>query len=218
MATRERKTRGFWLTGFGLLLLAALISSLVAWWMIAWPVATLSNLDAHQGHFALTFAHMLGGTGMLFLGGLNLYLAARRDRFALHRRVGRYYLLLGSFGAVVAMAITLLPAHKAAGAPVLTNTTLSLLMLGSAWLCFAALGWRAAKNRQFATHTDCMIRSYILVWSFVFCRIASRVTDIDELGNGQAFIWLSWVGPLMLCEIVLQWRRGSKRRVHDGRP
>jgi hypothetical protein len=57
-----------------------------------------------------------------------------------------------------------------------------------------------------------MIRSYVLVWSFVFCRIASRVSDIDELGNGQAFIWLSWVAPLMLCEIALQWRRGSKKR------
>lgn len=212
MATREKARRGFWLSGYGLLLLAALLSSAVAWWMIAWPVATLSNLAAHQGHFALTFAHMVGGTGMLFLGGLNLYLAARKDRFALHRRVGRYYLLLGTFGAIMAITILLTPAHKAAGGPLLSNTTISLLMLASAWLCFAALGWRAARNRQFATHADCMIRSYVLVWSFVFCRIASRVTDIDELGNGQAFIWLSWVGPLVLCEIVLQWGRGSKRR------
>ena len=43
-----------------------------------------------------------------------------------------------------------------------------------------------------------MIRSYVLVWSFVFCRIASRMTDIGQLGNGEAFIWLSWVGPLIV--------------------
>ena len=212
MASKTSAKRGFWLSGNGLVLTGAIISSMVAWWMIAWPVATLSNLGAHAGHFPLTFAHMIGGTGMLFLGALNLYLAARRDRFALHRFIGRLYLIFGAFGASVAIAITLTHAHKAADGPVLTNTSISLLMLASAWLCFAGLGWRAARNRQYPVHADCMVRSYVLVWSFVFCRIASRVTGVGELGNGQAFIWLSWVGPLILCEICLQWRRGTQRR------
>jgi uncharacterized membrane protein YozB (DUF420 family) len=212
MATREKTRRSFWLSGNGLLLLAALLSSAVAWWMIAWPVATFSNLAAHRGHFALTFAHMVGGTGMLFLGGLNLYLAARRDRFALHRRVGQAYLLLGSFGAIMAIAINFSPAHKAADGPLLTNINIATSVLALAWLGFAALGWRAARNRQFAVHSDCMIRSYVLVWSFVLCRIVSRVSEIDDMGGGQAFIWLSWIGPLLLCEVVLQWRHGARRR------
>jgi hypothetical protein len=67
-----RKQRALWGTRNGALLAAALLSGAVAWWMIAWPVAMLSNVAAHQGHFALTFAHMVGGTAMLFLGGLNL--------------------------------------------------------------------------------------------------------------------------------------------------
>src|SRR3954468_2877485 len=111
-ARADRPPRPLWLTRNGILLALALLSSAVAWWMIAWPVATLSNVAAHQGHFALTFAHMVGGTGMLFLGGLNLYLAARNDRFSLHRRVGQAYLAFGAFGATVAMIITLTPAHK----------------------------------------------------------------------------------------------------------
>ena len=200
-----------WRTRNGLLLAAALLSSAVAWWMIAWPVATLARAPDHQGHFLLTFAHMIGGTGMLFLGGLNLYLAARKDNYPLHRRIGQSYLLFGAFGALVAIFITLSPAHKQAGGPILTNATISLLMLATAWLSFAALGWRAARNRRFASHGDWMIRSYVLVWSFVFCRIATRVSSIDELGNGQAFIWLSWVGPLIVCEMMLQWPQGSKR-------
>lgn len=200
-----------WLTPNGLLLAAALISGAIAWWMIAWPVASLSNGSDHKGHFALTFAHMFGGTGMLFLGGLNLYLAARRDRFTLHRKVGRSYLLFGAFGAIVAIVITLTPAHKPAGSDILTNSTVSLLMLSSAWLAFAALGWRAVRNRRFSSHAQWMIRSYVLVWSFVFCRIASRVSDIDELGDGEAFIWLSWVGPLIVCEMFLQWPKGSRK-------
>ena len=209
VARAER--RGFWLTRNGYLLAVALLSSAVAWWMIAWPVATLSNVADHRGHFILTFVHMIGGTGMLVLGALNLYLAARKDHFALHRWIGKSYLLFGAFGALVAIVITLTPAHKAAGGPILTNATVSLIMLASAWLSFAALGFRAVRNRRFASHAHWMVRSYILVWSFVFCRIASRVSNIDELGNGQAFIWLSWVGPLIVCEIVLQWSQGSKK-------
>lgn len=206
-----RKRRAVWGTRNGVLLAAALISSAVAWWMIAWPVATLSNADKHPGHFALTFAHMVGGTGMLMLGGLNLYLAACKDHYRLHRWVGQAYLAFGTFGAIVAIVITLGPAHKAAGAPMLTSTSASLATLASAWLCFAALGWRAARNRRFTAHGHMMVRSYVLVWSFVFCRIASRVIDID----GDAFIWLSWVGPILLCEMVLQWGEGA-RKVRAG--
>ena len=109
------------------------------------------------------------------------------------------------------MAIALMPVHKTVGGPILTNSTVSLLMLGSAWLTFSLLGWRAARNRQFASHGEWMVRSYILVWSFVFCRVASRISDIDTLGNGEAFIWLSWVGPLIIGEIIMQWPKGAKR-------
>lgn len=200
-----------WKTRKGILLGAALLSSAVAWWMIALPVATISNVASHEGHFVLTFAHMVGGSGMMLLGGLNLYLAARKDQFALHRRVGQGYLGFGTFGAVLALVITLSPAHKIANGPILTNSTVSLSVLASAWLCFAALGWRAARNRRFASHGEWMVRSYVLVWSFVFCRVASRITNIGELGNGEAFIWLSWVGPLILCEMLLQWPHGSSK-------
>ena len=204
--------RRIWATRNGLLLAAALLTSMVAWWMIAWPVAILAKAADHRGHFLLTFAHMVGGTGMLLLGGINLYLAARKDRFPLHRRTGQAYLVVGAFGAIVALVLALSPAHKAAPAPLLTNTSVSLTLLALAWLAFAGVGWRAARNRRFDSHADWMIRSYVLVWSFVFCRIASRVSDIDQLGDGEAFIWLSWVGPLIVCELVLQWPRGSRRR------
>lgn len=214
--TQERRASNtglsYWRTGYGMLLAAALATSAMAWWMIAWPVAILANTADHPGHFAWTFAHMLGGTGMLFLGGFNLYLAGRRIAFPLHRRVGQAYLLIGSFGALTALGITLSPAHKSAGAPMLTNSSVSLSMLALAWLAFSALGWRAARNRRFQSHRDWMIRSYVLVWSFVFCRIASPVVPMRD----DALIWLSWVGPLIACEIGLQWRQGAaqtRRRV-----
>ena len=206
-ALQVRKLRELWGTRNGMILAAALISGAVAWWMIAWPVATLSNVPVHEGHFWLTFAHMIGGTGMLFLGGLNLYLAARNDNYPLHRKVGKAYLAFEAFGAVVAMLVTASPAHKPPGSPILTGPTVSLLTLAAAWLCFAALGWRAVRNRRFQSHSQWMVRSYVLVWSFVFCRIASRFVPMGE----DAFIWLSWVGPLLVCEMVLQWPQGARK-------
>ena len=208
----------YWLSWPGLLLAAALASSAIAWWLIAWPVATLANVDDHGGHFALTFVHMAGGTGMLFLGAANLYLATRRIGYPLHRRIGQAYLGIGAVGSLSALAVTMTPAHKAVGSPILTNMSVSLAMLSLAWLTFALLGWRAARNRRFDSHRDWMIRAYVLVWAFVFCRLGSRVPALGDMGNGEAFSWLSWVGPLIWCEIALQWSDGSRKPVRQPMP
>ena len=195
-----------------MLLAAALLSSIVTWWYIAWPSLTFATAAKHSGHLVGTFSHVLGGTGMLLFGGLNLYLAARKDHFPLHRLVGRTYLAFGAFGAISALIVTL-TTHKEVGGPIFTNVTISLVTLALAWLAFAALGWRAARNRRFQQHGQFMIRSYVLAWAFVFCRIGERLANLDELGGGAAFIWLSWVAPMILCEIGLQWSEGSKKAV-----
>jgi hypothetical protein len=178
--------------------------------VIAAPVATLSNLGKHVGHFGLVYVHMLGGTIMLFCGAINLYVGATRRHFKYHKLVGRLYLIGGSLGAIIAIAIALGPAHKRDGTIMLTNLSSSLCVLAMAWLVAAAMAYRAVRNRRFDSHRDWIIRSYVLAWAFVFCRLASRVPSVADLGEGQAFIWLSWVGPLIACEIALQWRAGSK--------
>lgn len=201
--------RTFWLSPAGLLLASALASGLVAWWLIAWPVLTFANTASHPGHFAATFVHMVGGTAMLFLGTANLYLGLTRRRMKWHRPLGQAYMILGTVGALSAVGITLSHAHKPAAGTVFTNVSLSLALLGLAWLAFAAMGWRAARNRRMDSHRDWMIRSYVLVWSFVFCRLGSRVPELGNLGDGNAFAWISWIGPLLICEIALQWRDGA---------
>ena len=203
--------RSLWASRNGVLLALAIVSSAVAWWMIAWPPLTFANATKHSGHFAVTYAHVVGGTGMLLFGGANLYLAAAKINYPLHRLIGRLYIGFGVFGATSAILVTSTMAHKSPATAVLTNATVSLLTLAAAWLAFAAFGWRAARNRRFVSHGQWMIRSYVLAWSFVFCRIASRLSSIDEIGNGEAFIWLSWVAPLILCELGLQWPEGARK-------
>lgn len=211
MASQARRGSVRWGSRNGMLLAAALVSSAFAWWMIAVPPLTFANVPRHEGHFPLTYIHALGGSGMLLFGGLNLYLAARGDRFALHRVVGRLYLGFGLIGAGSAVVVSLTMAHKAPGTPLITNEAVSLLTLAFAWLAFAALGWRAGRNRRFQSHGHWMIRSYVLAWAFTFCRIASELAGANQLGGGAAWIWLSWVAPMILCELALQWPEGAHK-------
>ena len=205
-------TRSWWISPPGLLLLAGFISSAIAWWMIAAPIASFANAPRHSGHFALLYVHMLGGTVMLFLGAANLYIGASRRHFRYHKLIGLTYLCGGSIGAVAALLVTLSHAHKSDPTVIFSNTTVSLVSLGVAWLGCAGMAYRAARNRRYDSHRQWVIRSYVLAWSFVFCRIASRVSDLDEMGGGEAFIWLSWVAPFVACEFALQWGAGAGAR------
>ena len=195
------------------LLTLGFVSSALAWWLIAPPVMTFSSTAKHAGHFGLVYFHVSGGTLMLFVGLANLYVGTTRKYFKYHRLIGGIYLVGGALGAIAAMVITSSTAHKAAGTSALTSTSISLLTLASAWLLAAAMAYRAARNRRYDSHRDWMIRSYVLAWSFVFCRLAGRVPGVEGMGGGQAFIWLSWVGPLLLCELGIQWRAGARHAV-----
>lgn len=195
------------------LLSIGLISSALAWWLIAPPVITFSSFARHANHFGLVYLHVAGGTVMLFVGLANLYVGITRRHFRYHKLIGRTYLIGGALSALAAIVITTNPAaHTPARTVIFSNTTVSLVTLATAWLLAAGMAWRAARNRRFDSHRDWMLRSYVLAWSFVFCRLASRVPAVEDMGNGDAFIWLSWVGPLIVCEAALQWRAGSGRQ------
>ncbi len=200
----------WWRSPALLILLAALLSSAVAWWLIAWPVMIFANVEAHPEHFGLVYAHMIGGTIMLFIGAINLYIGTTSRYFKYHKIFGRTYLIGGTLGVAFVVVVLLSPAHKSDPAVMFTNVTVSLLTLAAAWLACAAMAYRAVRNGQYGQHRQWIIRSYVLAWSFVFCRIASRVPGVSDLGGGEAFIWLSWVAPLLICEVLLHWRPGAK--------
>lgn len=207
--------RRWWLSPAGVVLALALVSGAAAWWLIAAPVVSLARVPAHGAHFAWTYAHMLSGTLMLFGGALNLYVGATRRFFRWHRTIGRVYLVAGAIAAALAIVLALAGKHGKDGtALVLANVGdmgISLAALGAAWLVAASLGWRAARNRRFDSHRDWMIRSYVLTWSFVACRLLGFVPAFASLGNGAAAVWLTWIVPLLLCEVALQWRHGAPR-------
>jgi hypothetical protein len=103
------------------------------------PRPLQGNVASHADHFGLVYAHMLGGTIMLFCGAINLYIGATRRHFRHHRLVGRTYLVGGLIAAVIAVVVTLGPNHKSDASVIFTNASTSLSMLASAWLLAASL-------------------------------------------------------------------------------
>lgn len=200
----------------GVLLLAAILTSGWAWWLIAYPVFTFSNTARHVGHFSLTYIHMAGGTAMLVMGALNLFVGTTRRYFRFHRVIGYAYLAGGSVAAVLAFVLSIASIHGKTITPFsfdvhnISDTGFALAALSLAWLGAAALAYRAARNRRYESHRQWVIRSYVLVWSFVLCRLVGFLPELASLGGGAAITWLSWVGPLIICEVALQWSAGAR--------
>ena len=176
--------------------------------MIALPVLNGAKAAAHQGHHLPVIAHAVGGTAMLFIGAAALYVGLSRNAFRLHKLIGYAYLAGGALGAGSGLALSVLNPHPLPGAPIATG------LLGTVWLTTAGMALRAALNKRFDSHRQWMIRSYVLTWTFVFCRMVMTAPF------GKAFdppmivatIWATWIVPLILCEIALQWKAGAPRR------
>jgi hypothetical protein len=215
MAMAPPQTRIWWFTPPGLVLTGGLLSAAIAWWLIAIPVLTLSNVPTHSSHFPVVFAHMCGGTLMLFVGAANLYVGVTRRGFRWHKTLGYLYLAGGALGASVAVVLAVASPHEHQNAfeVSLSETTdigYALAALGTAWLAAAAMAFRGARNRRYDAHRAWMIRSYVLVWSFVLCRLVGKFPVVADIGKGAAIIWLSWIVPLFVCEIALQWNAGRR--------
>ena len=191
---------------FATLLGLALLTSAPIWWKHAWPVLTLAKLGEHLHHNAILYGHALGGTAMIFAGAGALYVGWTRRFARLHKIIGYSYILGGSAGALAALALSVSPKHPPFSIGVSTGT------LAVAWLVFAAMAWRAAWNRRFDSHREWVIRSYVVTWTFVGCRIAQLTPPFPGLGleGVTAGIWLYWIAPVLMCEVALQWSRGAR--------
>jgi len=222
---RTSPTHRHWLISPpGLALLFAVITGCIAWWLLALPVFNLSAAAKHKTHFPYVFVHTVGGTVMLFVGAANLYVGATRQHFRLHKPLGYAYVAGGTIGAVSAILLAMSNGHAKPPAASFEITLMkaddfgwALASLGMAWLGATAMAVRAARNRRIDSHRAWMIRSYVLVWAFVLCRLASRLPSLPEFGSGAALIWLSWIVPLFICEVVLQWPAGRSQALSTDR-
>jgi Predicted membrane protein (DUF2306) len=210
MAVIEPEVRSMPRTGrvVPVLFFIAILTGLYVWVRIALPVLTLQAkaIAPHQDHLPMVLSHALGGTCMLVAGAAALYIGWTRRFFRGHKIFGYVYLIGGFMGAIAALILILSGAHPSVVIGSATGT------LAAVWLAVAGMAYRAIRNRRFEVHREWMIRSYVLTWTFVFCRIvmgSSLMPGSSDADIG-AVIWTTWVVPMVICELVLQWSRTSR--------
>ena len=203
----------------GVLLALAVLTGVWSIWVFAWPVVRVEEPADHPGHFGLVYAHALGGIAILAVGSAALFLGWTKRQFRWHRALGRVYLIVGGAGALAGVVLSVANTHADPALPfavdlvAVSETGWALATQGVAWMLFAAMAYRAARNRRFDAHRDWMVRGYVVAWGFVVGALADRVPVLAELGDGAAIRWLMWVAPLLVSEVALQWRETGPRRV-----
>ena len=156
----------------------------------------------HADHSLWIVLHALTGFLTLVSGFLALYMGWTRAAFDYHRHTG----CAGMTMAFVALFLAISDPHRNPASGWATGT------LAVVWLIATSMGWWRGSQKRWRVHQMWMIRSMVLTWTFVFCRLAQRLGDMD--GIAPAFgIWAYWVGPLLIAEIALQlWNRRSPAR------
>jgi hypothetical protein len=193
-----------------ILFVLAILTAIPVVWIYAPPILGLWGIASHNAHGLTLYVHALGGLAMLSLGAAALYIGWTKRAFKRHRWFGYGYLAIGGAGAAAALVLSVQAPHEPRSLYVATGT------LAAAWLAVAAMAWRAARNRRFDSHREWMVRSYLLTWTFVGCRMANLLSLFPALGPEAvtAQIWMFWIVPYLLCEMALQWRRGAPQRAN----
>ena len=188
--------------------IAALVTALPIWWIVATPILSGAPepFGRHIDHALWTYAHAMTGTVMLFSGEAALWIGWTRKGFRFHRLAGGAYLLAGLPSSLIALILNALDVHGDVASAAPTGA------LAAAWLLAAAMAFRAIRNKRVESHKEWVIRSYVLTWSFVFCRgLGLPQINLAE-SVGTSLMWITWIAPLLICEVLLQWSNGSARR------
>ena len=151
--------------------------------------------------------HLFGGSVALAMGLPQFWMGFRNRFMRVHRWTGRFYVLgvlIGSIGAFLMATTT----KQILG----FGFAFSLFALGIVWIITTGAAYFAIVKRNISMHKEWMIRSYIVTFSFVTFRILTDNLPFYSWGIGSeqfypAMVWSGFVFPLLIAEVVLQFRK-----------
>ena len=166
-----------------------------------------SHYMEYWSHKWWLVGHLTGGSLALLLGPPQFIPALRRRSLALHRWLGRAYLLAILMGSICALYMARVSNAPAFG--------VALMFLDAAWFGTSLTAFIYALRRRISLHREWMIRSYVVTFAFVLFRFQIQKLNLfAQLGPvDQAVMnaWAAWVIPLAATEIILQSRRSPTR-------
>ncbi len=148
--------------------------------------------------------HVIGGTAALFSGPFQLWPGLRRRHPSIHRGTGRVYVAGVFVGGAAAFYLSVFVEPASFG--------VALFALGVAWWLTVGAGFVAATRGRFYEHRRWMIRGYVVTFSFVTFRwlLGFPIWSLFGSAGLAVVIWLSWLVPLVVTEVVL------RTRTHDA--
>jgi hypothetical protein len=159
---------------------------------------------------ALFASHVMLAALLTFGGLVQLIPAVRRRAPVLHRWIGRTYMvaaLAAAIGGTVLVWLRHGPDSNLVNDVGITGNAAAIL------IC-AALAWRAAMRRDFATHQAWATRLFLVVSGVWFLRVGMMAWGIAGQGRGMETFFNVWVFgsflvPLALYEVYRRARVGS---------
>ncbi|MAI72738.1 MAG: hypothetical protein CMM01_17765 [Rhodopirellula sp.] len=152
-----------------------------------------------SGYFLAFYTHIVGAPVAFSCGTLQVSRTLRQNWPRLHIWLGRGYcfsvLLAASPGGLV------MGCWAYGG---LSSQLCFSLLAGLTWGA-TFLGWRFGSLGDVERHSRWMIRSYVLIASAICLRLLHPVLSGFELDHEltyQLSVWMSWVLPLGVCELV----------------
>lgn len=155
------------------------------------------------------YTHIFASTIALAIGPFQFAGAIRRRRTAIHRNLGRLYLLACLAGGIAALRMSI----DSTGGWV---SHVGFGMLAVAWLVTGGMAYRRIRHGEVDAHQEWMIRSYALTFAAVTLRIWLPVL-VATIGFNEGYplvSWLCWVPNMIVGEAIVhgvQERRLSRR-------
>ncbi|HLF24319.1 MAG TPA: DUF2306 domain-containing protein, partial [Burkholderiales bacterium] len=149
--------------------------------------------------------YFIGAAVALSCGISRFWASLRRRDVAVRGWVGRFYLTGVGVGAAGALSMSL---HSVVG----WTFGVATFFLGVVWVATTAMTYRLLRREYLHAHREWMTRSYIVTFSFVvfWLLVVSPAFAGAVLPQRLAtFLWLSWSLPLLINEMILQWRRSA---------
>ena len=194
--------------------LAALLAIVIAGYSLRYVIVgerafVPEMVESFRARIVPVLIHTTFGPIALVLGLVNLLPAMRRGRWALHRLVGRIYLISG---LVLGLAGGYLSLFAVGG----TVARLGFFVLAVATLTTLAGGYVSIRRRNIRQHREWMLRSYSLIFGAVTLRIWLPLLIIAYQGEFlpayRWVAWLSWVPNILWAEWRI--RRGWRPSYH----
>jgi uncharacterized membrane protein len=163
--------------------------------------------DVYQAHLAGIILHVAGGVTALALGPFQFLTRLRARRPALHRWMGRVYLVSILVGGIAGLYV----ATMAFGGLVARTGFAALALL---WLMSAFVAYRRIRAGDSATHRQWMIRNYALTFAAVTLRIQQPLASLAGIPFEAAYpviAWTAWLPNLLVAEWLV-WRMLPRRR------